>query len=101
MSIDWRDGTAELGYWVAPTMRRRGVATRAARAMVGFAFEIGVARVWLRAASNNPASNGVARAVGFTHEGTLRAAGLDGPSGQLDAPRVDMEQWGILRGELA
>jgi RimJ/RimL family protein N-acetyltransferase len=43
------------------------------RAATGFAFsQLGLHRVYLYHAVENPGSCGVARAAGFLHEGTLR-----------------------------
>jgi RimJ/RimL family protein N-acetyltransferase len=100
VTFDWRDAQAELGYWLTPAARGRAIITRAARAVAAWAFETGAGRVWLRAAATNPRSNAVARRLGFTHEGTLRSAAIDGASGDLTAPRVDMHLWGLLPGEL-
>lgn len=70
--IDTDQGDAEAGYWVAPWARRRGIATAALRAAVGHAFDdLGLRRVYLYHAVDNPASCGVARAAGFRLEGTL------------------------------
>lgn len=98
-SIDARDRNGEVGYWVATWARRRHVATRAARAVCRWAFEVhGLERLGLLAATINPASNGVARTLGFTHEGTLRQSHLEGGT---DTPaRFDMHLWGLLPGEL-
>lgn len=64
---------AEVGYWVAPWARRRGVATAATRAITDWAFaERGVARMELVTAPQNTASQRVALAAGFTREGVRR-----------------------------
>lgn len=92
----------EIGYWVAPWARRQGVATRGTRAVCRWAFtEGGFERLSLEAATINPGSNGVARRLGFTQEGTLRQAVTEGATGQAGAPRMDMNVWGLLPGELA
>lgn len=97
LMIDTRDHVAEVGYWVAPWARRDRVATRAARAMCRWGFgTLGLARMGLTAAASNPGSNGVARALGFTREGTLRDAARLGVSGRRD----DMHVYGLLPGEL-
>lgn len=98
-SIDARDRNGEVGYWVASWARRHRVASRAARAVCRWAFEEhGLERLGLMAATSNPGSNGVARALGFTHEGTLRQSHLEGGT---DRPiRFDMHVWGLLPGEL-
>ena len=66
---------AQFGYWLAPGARGRGLATRAARLMTGWLFELGAARVFLTIQPENAASAAVARRAGFTYEGTLRAEG--------------------------
>lgn len=65
--------SAQVGYWVSPWARCRGVATAAVRLAVSHAFsELGLFRVMLYHAVENPASCAVARKLGFTLEGTLR-----------------------------
>jgi RimJ/RimL family protein N-acetyltransferase len=101
LSVDVRDWSGELGYWVAPEARRRQVATRASRLLLRFGFdelELGYVMLW--AAATNAGSNGVARALGFTHEGSCRQAMLDGPTGDRSAPRGDANLWGLRPGEV-
>ncbi len=62
----------EIGYWVAPRARGRGVATRATRALCRWLFDQGVPRIVWQAEVGNVASRQVAEAVGFVVEGTLR-----------------------------
>jgi RimJ/RimL family protein N-acetyltransferase len=100
-SIDRADFSGEFGYWLAAAARGRGVATRAGRLLCRFAFEgVGLGYLGLVAAAGNAASNAVARRLGFTHEGTLRDAMIDGPSGDPSAPRCDANWWGLRPGEL-
>ena len=101
LSIDRRDDSAEVGYWVAPEARGRGVATRATRLVLRFGLDhLDVAYVMLHAAVANPASNAVARSLGFTLEGTSRDAMRIGPTGDRSAPRGDANLWGLRPGEL-
>jgi RimJ/RimL family protein N-acetyltransferase len=65
---------ANIGYWVAPWARGRGVATDAARALAGWALQQGFGRIELTTDPANVASQRVAVAAGFTHEGVRRAA---------------------------
>lgn len=79
---------AEVGYWVAPWARRRGVATAAARAAADWAFRVrGIARLELFTAPTNAASQRVALAAGFTREGVRRGASTlrDGSRGDYVA----------------
>lgn len=71
---------AELGYWVGPWARRRGVATAAVRALCGYAFRSGSARLELLTHRENAPSQRVAMANGFTREGVRRGA-VPGHSG--------------------
>jgi ribosomal-protein-alanine N-acetyltransferase len=71
--IDGDQADAEVGYWTAPWARRRGVAAGSLAAATRFAFaELGLHRVYLYHAVENPGSCRVARAAGFLLEGTLR-----------------------------
>jgi RimJ/RimL family protein N-acetyltransferase len=100
-SVDRSDLAGIVGYWLAPEARGRGVATRGTRLVCRFAFdELGLGYLGLNAAVDNAASNAVARRLGFTLEGTMRAAMVDGPSGDPTAPRADANWWGLRPGEL-
>ncbi|MGW3488505.1 GNAT family N-acetyltransferase [Streptomyces sp. NPDC001054] len=73
---DWRGLVSEVGYWVGPWARRRGVAVGATRAVAGWLLgERGFERLELRAATGNHASQAVAERAGFVREGVLRNAG--------------------------
>ena len=101
LDVDAAERSADLGFWVAPEARGRGVATAAARRMCALGFErLDLARISMHAAVGNEASNRVAHRLGFRHEGVLRAAHIAGPSGDPDAPRMDMHAYGLLPGEL-
>jgi RimJ/RimL family protein N-acetyltransferase len=67
------DDAAEIGYWMDPRARGRGVATDAVRAVCGWAFAtLGPALIEWRAEVGNTASRRVAEKVGFRVEATLR-----------------------------
>ena len=91
-ALDWRHERAEVGYWVAPWARGRGVATRAVRLLAAWTFthtEIG--RLDLMTYIGNTASERVAERAGFVREGVLRGFYLakDG--------RRDVTMFGLLR----
>ncbi|MDT0341589.1 GNAT family N-acetyltransferase [Streptomyces litchfieldiae] len=66
-------GAAEVGYWVDPAARGRGVATTAVTALCGWAFAtLGLGIVHWRAEVGNDASRRVAEKAGFRVEATLR-----------------------------
>lgn len=63
---------AEVGYWVAPWARGRGVAVAATTAVVEWAFGLGFERLELLAEPENTGSLAVAARCGFRVEGVLR-----------------------------
>jgi RimJ/RimL family protein N-acetyltransferase len=70
---------AEIGYWLAPGVRGRGLMTRAVLMVCEFAFAPGgmrLDRVEWRAFVGNHGSAAVARRAGFRYEGMLRGGGL-------------------------
>ena len=81
------DGGVEVGYWIAPWARRRGYATEATRALVGWAFRHGADRVQLLTVVGNTASQGVARGAGFSPAGRVRD-GLRYPDGSTGDAEV-------------
>lgn len=65
--------SAEIGYWVAPAARGRGVASHAVRAVCRWAFTtMKLELIEWRAEVGNAASRRVAQKAGFLMEGTLR-----------------------------
>lgn len=81
----------EMGVWLAPEGRGRGLVTRAARHMIDWAIRVrGMNRVEWRTAPENGASIAVARRLGMTREGVLRRAY---PIGDAVA---DMEVWSMV-----
>jgi len=64
---------AELGYWIGKPYWGKGFATEAARALVGYGFEVlGLNRIHAQHLVRNPASGRVMIKIGMRHEGTLR-----------------------------
>jgi RimJ/RimL family protein N-acetyltransferase len=85
----------EVGYWLAPWARGRGVMTAAARLACGWGFDdLGLQRIEWQANVGNEASRRVALRLGFTMEGTCRARLLH------RGERVDGWLAGLLPGEL-
>jgi RimJ/RimL family protein N-acetyltransferase len=67
-------GAAEIGYWMAPPARGRGVATAAVQALCQWAFSrLGLTLIEWRCETGNVASRRVAEKAGFLIEATLRA----------------------------
>ena len=66
-------GAAEVGYWVDPRARKRGVATTAVRAVCRWAVTTaGIELIEWRCEAGNIASRRVAEKAGFLIEATLR-----------------------------
>ncbi|MDP3712102.1 MAG: GNAT family N-acetyltransferase [Mycobacteriales bacterium] len=87
-------GVGEVGYWVAPWARRRGVASRAARLHADWGHDaLRLARVELLADPRNTASVRAAERAGFAREGVLTQAR---PGVREDA-RADMVLFASVR----
>ena len=92
---DWRAGTTEIGYWLHPDFRGRGLMSEAVRLLGDWALgEQGMQRVEIRVATGNLASQRVAHAAGYVEEGTLRNAGF------LHVGRVDLIVFSRIRADL-
>jgi ribosomal-protein-serine acetyltransferase len=77
--VDWLNRATSIGYWIARDHQGRGTMTHAVRALVDYAFGTWqLNRVTIEAAVDNARSRAVPERLGFTHEGTLRAAGRVG-----------------------
>ncbi|MDQ2850291.1 MAG: GNAT family N-acetyltransferase [Actinomycetota bacterium] len=63
------DGTAEIGYGLAPSARGKGFAGEAARALVNLAREQGMSRVVADTETGNTASQRTLEHAGFTKTG--------------------------------
>lgn len=75
--FDWGNRSAQIGYWLAPNARGRGIATRAARALVAHAFgSLDMHRLEIRCVNENAPSRAVAERLGFAFEGVLGEAHL-------------------------
>jgi RimJ/RimL family protein N-acetyltransferase len=73
LHIDWDQADAEVGYWMLPNARGRGVGTTAVLAVTRYAFEaMGLLRLQLFHAVENTASCALATRAGFAYEGTHR-----------------------------
>ncbi|MGX7678222.1 GNAT family N-acetyltransferase [Jatrophihabitans sp. DSM 45814] len=68
------EGVLEIGYWVSPWARGRGVATAAVGQLCQWTFaQPGIERIEWQALVGNEASRKVAEHCGFRHEGILRS----------------------------
>ena len=77
-SIDWESGRAELGMWLAPRARGRGLAPAALRLVAQWLFGgCGLERVELLTEPDNEPMLRAARAAGFAEQGMKRRSGVD------------------------
>ena len=89
------DGVASMSWWVFPTARRTGLATRMVTLTVAHAFSsMGIARIEALIEPSNTASRALARRVGFSEEGVLRSRAI------LAERRTDMVLAALLPGEM-
>ncbi len=95
MRFDWPKRRAEIGYWLAPAARGRGIATHAVRLLSRWALgDLGLMRLDLHTDTDNLASQRVAERCGFTREGLLHAH--EEPNGL----RHDVVVFSLLPGDL-
>lgn len=67
------DNHAEMGYWIGKPYWNNGYCTEAARAVVGYGFEVlGLERIYANYMARNPASGRVLTKLGMQQEGYLR-----------------------------
>ena len=91
--LDAERKIVEIGYFVLPHARRRGVATTIARMLAEHAFSLGIERVAAYVNVGNTASERVADRAGFTREGVVRS--MPKPDGR----RIDKTLYSLLPGE--
>ncbi|QLE70504.1 GNAT family N-acetyltransferase [Streptomyces rectiverticillatus] len=93
-SMDVAQGIAEAGCWLEPAAVGKGLITRAVGVLIDWAVEErGIHRVEWRVSTANAPSIAVARRLGMTKEGVLRA------SYPYRGQRSDMEIWSVLAPE--
>ncbi|MFD7863010.1 GNAT family N-acetyltransferase [Streptomyces sp. NPDC059783] len=85
------DGNAEVGSWIAPWARGRGLATHALLTTARWALAstdrhgMGLHRIALHHSIDNPASCRVADRAGLSLEGTMRQATTDHTGARYDS----------------
>jgi RimJ/RimL family protein N-acetyltransferase len=72
--VEWEHARGELGLWIAPQHRGRGLGRRALVLVAGWLLrDCGFERVQVVTEPDNERMLGAARAAGFSFEGVLRA----------------------------
>jgi len=94
--VDQFNGTGSLGYWLAQDYHRQGLMSEAVAAMIDFAFtELKLRRIDVCAFSENRASNGLIKKLGFTYEGKARKSLRDRATGAIH----DENRYGLLQND--
>jgi RimJ/RimL family protein N-acetyltransferase len=93
---DFESGNAMIRYWLLPEARGGGLATRAVKLVVGWAFSaLGIGRLAMLIEPENHASRAVAERSAFAREGLLRQL-MEGDEGE----RIDLLIYGLLPADL-
>lgn len=75
MRIDKRHRVGEIGFWMIPPYRGRGIMSDSTRLFVSYIFDhINLNRLEIRIPLSNSEACHIPKALGFKHEGTLRQA---------------------------
>ncbi|RMB59025.1 GNAT family N-acetyltransferase [Tessaracoccus antarcticus] len=94
VTMDAKNRNGWFWYWMREGSRGRGWTTCAAATIANWALTAGrLERLALGHRANNPASESVARAAGFIHEGTEREKFL------VDGQRIDVLTYSRLRSD--
>jgi RimJ/RimL family protein N-acetyltransferase len=92
--LDWKNRRGEVGFWIVPAARRRGVCEAAVRLALRWMFDgLDLERVELTTTTDNVALAGLAAKLGFRREGTMRGRNLE------RGRRIDIVQFGLLRDD--
>jgi RimJ/RimL family protein N-acetyltransferase len=91
--FDPKRSVIEIGYWLYPRARGRGIATRVARVLAEYAFTLGIQRVAAYVEVGNISSERVLERAGFTREGIIRSLP------KSEGLRVDKTIFSLLPGE--
>jgi RimJ/RimL family protein N-acetyltransferase len=93
--FDWRNRSADLGIWVAPQLRGRGIARAALRLAGTWLFDAcRLERLQLLTDPDNQAMRRAALGAGFVEEGVLRSYGIE------QGRRVDLAVLSLLPRDL-
>ena len=77
-TVAWRHRRAEVGYWLVPAARGRGVGRAAVSLLVEWAFEtLELERIEITTTPDNVAARALAESLGFREEGVMIARNLE------------------------
>ena len=73
--FDWVNKATSIGYWMGSNYQKRGIMTKACKAMVNYAFkELELHRLEIRCAMGNDSSRDIPKRLGMVNVGTVRDA---------------------------
>jgi RimJ/RimL family protein N-acetyltransferase len=73
-SVAWQHRRAEVGYWLVPAVRGRGIGATAVGLVVDWAFAaLPLDRIEITTTPDNAAARALAGRLGFAEEGVMRA----------------------------
>jgi RimJ/RimL family protein N-acetyltransferase len=77
-TLAWRHRRGEIGYWLIPGARGRGMGKIAVSLLVEWAFqELELDRIEITTTPENTAARALARSLGFREEGVMIARNLE------------------------
>jgi RimJ/RimL family protein N-acetyltransferase len=77
-TVAWRHKRAEVGYWLVPQARNRGVGKAAVGLLVEWAFDqLELHRIEITTTPDNAAARALAESLGFTAEAVMRERNLE------------------------
>jgi ribosomal-protein-alanine N-acetyltransferase len=92
--IDEVHGHGEVGFWLVPGARGRGIASRAVRLATSFGFDsLGFHRVEMTTTADNAPTRSLGARVGFLEEGVMRERNFE------RGRRVDIVMLAVLKSE--
>lgn len=73
-SINWRNKSTSIGYWLGEQYQGNGLMTTACKAIIDYCFrELKLNRIEIRVATENLKSQAIPKKLGFQKEGCLRS----------------------------
>jgi len=92
----WKHRRCEIGFWIAPSARGRGLARDGIARTLRWAFEdLAIERMEMATTPENAPTRGIATRLGFVQEGVQRKRNLE------RGARVDMVLFGLLARDWA
>ena len=77
-TLDFKHGRGEVGYWLVPAARGRGIGRTAVSLLVDWAFErVGLDRLEITTTPDNAPARALAASLGFAEEGLMRRRNLE------------------------